>query len=207
MGQLPPVFHGDRTRAEDFIEKLKAYVHVNDGISGFSSARHRIALALTLIEGPQVAGWARDMGAWYDLLTPAHDTPQLWEQFLKEFTNQFQDMQSSERAQTKLQSFKMKAPYVDQYISEFETLARQAGYMSGDQAVTRLFLNGLPPNILRDLLKTGIPTTNYEALKQKAVDLTTANQLIEAIINQSGTPPRFPPNRGNWQPGRPPNAF
>jgi hypothetical protein len=25
MGQLPPVFHGDRARADDFIEKLKAY--------------------------------------------------------------------------------------------------------------------------------------------------------------------------------------
>jgi hypothetical protein len=29
----------------------------------------------------------------------------------------------------------------------------------------------------------GIPMTDYEALKQKAIDLTMANQLIEAIIN------------------------
>jgi Retrotransposon gag protein len=135
-------------RAEDFIEKLKAYVQVNDGVSGFSSARRRIALALTLIEGLQVAGWARDMGTWYDLLMPAHNMPQLWEQFLREFTNQFQDTQSSEHAQTRLQSFKMKMPYVDQYISKFEMLAQQAGYVSSDQAVTCLSLNGLPSNIL-----------------------------------------------------------
>jgi hypothetical protein len=52
-----------------------------------------------------------------------------------------------------------------------------------------------------------IPTTDYEALKQKVIDLTTANQLIKAIINQSGAPPHFPLNQSNWQTGRPPNTF
>jgi hypothetical protein len=83
----------------------------------------------------------------------------------------------------------MRFPHIDTYISEFKTLTRMAGYHNGDQAVTCLFLNGLPMNILRDVLKSGIAMTNYEALKQKAIELTRANQLIEAITGQARPPP------------------
>jgi hypothetical protein len=82
----------------------------------------------------------------------------------------------------------MKMPFVDVYISDFETLTCQAGYVVRDQAVTRLFLNGLPLTVLRDLLKTTPDTEDYDVLKRKAIELTRANQLIEAILGQALAP-------------------
>jgi hypothetical protein len=60
--------------------------------------------------------------------------------------------------------------------------------MVGDQAVTHLFLNGLPPTVLCDLLKTMLDTEDYDVLKHKAIELTRANQLIEAILGQALAP-------------------
>jgi hypothetical protein len=57
MGALPTIFDGNRKRADDFIEELKAYIHLNNNVGGMNSYLKRIALALTLIKGPLVASW------------------------------------------------------------------------------------------------------------------------------------------------------
>jgi Retrotransposon gag protein len=64
-----------------------------------------------------------------DRLDPdADNMPALWQQFLYEFEDQFQDTQKEERAQDKLGNLKMRFPHIDQYIVEFKELARQVGY-------------------------------------------------------------------------------
>jgi len=37
IGALPQTFDGDQTKAEDFIEEVKSYFHVNYNIAGFNS--------------------------------------------------------------------------------------------------------------------------------------------------------------------------
>jgi hypothetical protein len=37
MGQLPPVFLGDRTKADDFVEQIKTYLQLNHNVPGFNS--------------------------------------------------------------------------------------------------------------------------------------------------------------------------
>ena len=49
MGQLPPIFDGDRTKSEAFLDTLKAYFRLNHQVPAFNSYLTRIALALTLI--------------------------------------------------------------------------------------------------------------------------------------------------------------
>jgi hypothetical protein len=52
----------------------------------------KAAFALTLIKGPEVVGWVRDMGEFLDNLNPiVNDVPEVWEQFLNNFTECFQD--------------------------------------------------------------------------------------------------------------------
>ena len=55
MGEKPAIFTGDRTKAEDFIEEVKAYFHVNQDVAGFNSPIKKVAFTLTLIKGDEVA--------------------------------------------------------------------------------------------------------------------------------------------------------
>src|SRR5579859_5087954 len=61
MGTLPQVFTGNRTLSDDFMEEVKGYLRLNQDVPGFNSPIKRVALTLTLIQGPEVAGWKRDM--------------------------------------------------------------------------------------------------------------------------------------------------
>jgi hypothetical protein len=49
MGALPAIFDGNRERADDFIEELKAYIHLNQ--RAMTLYIQRLALTLTLIKG------------------------------------------------------------------------------------------------------------------------------------------------------------
>jgi len=99
MGGLPQVFTGDRLIADNFIEEVKGYLRLNQDVAGYNSPIKKVALTLTLMKGPQVAGWTRDMGTWLDTLDPILDNiPDVWDQFLYEFSQQFQDSQRENRA-------------------------------------------------------------------------------------------------------------
>ena len=92
IGSLPQIFAGDRLQADNFIEEVKGYLHLNHDVAGFNSPIKKVAFILTLLKGDKVAMWAQDMGNWIDGLNPAQDNvPAVWNQFLVEFTTQFQD--------------------------------------------------------------------------------------------------------------------
>jgi len=93
MGALPAIFAGNREQADDFIEQLKGYICLNRLVLGMNSFIQRVALALTLIQGPLVAEWHKNIGEWIDGLTPNDDVPAVWDHFLDEFSTQFQDSQ------------------------------------------------------------------------------------------------------------------
>jgi hypothetical protein len=91
-GSLPNHFDGTRSKADDFIDKLKSYFHVNRLNAVLQSPITKVAFALTLIKGLEVAGWIRDMGEFLDNLDPAtDDVPEVWDQFLNNFAKRFQD--------------------------------------------------------------------------------------------------------------------
>jgi hypothetical protein len=54
----------------------------------------KVALALTFMKGPEVAGWVTSMGNWLDGLVPANnDIPLVWDHFVTEFMSQYRDSQ------------------------------------------------------------------------------------------------------------------
>jgi hypothetical protein len=157
MGSLPQIFDGSREKAQGFIEEVKGYLRLNNGVTGFTSPRMKIALVLTLIKGTEVEEWAKDMGTMLDQLGPADNIPALWDQFLVEFDNQFQDSNRPERARKDLGALRMTFPHINTYVSKFEGLARMAGYTQGSPEVIHLFLKGLPRSIVQEAMAPPTP--------------------------------------------------
>ena len=106
------------------------------------------------------------MGQWIDQLDPAiNNVPLVWEQFLHEFAQQFQDSQHEDRACIKIENLHMWFPEINKYISQFEEMARQAGYTQGSPEMTQLFLKGLTKSVLEDILKPPFPH-GYQGIKE-----------------------------------------
>jgi Retrotransposon gag protein len=205
MGNLPQVFDGERKNARIFLNNLLGYFRANSRVPGLNSPIRKISIALTLIQGPQVVTWVRDIGAWIDSLHQVDDDVQLvWDTFVQEFTEHFTDSQEQQRARLNLDRCKMRFPEVDQYITDFEELVRRVGYTIGSEETIGFFLNSLTPSILDAVVCPPFPT-NYNEYKAKAVQHTKARQMVEAIRARRGIPNNCPQNsfnqpRNNFQP-------
>ena len=208
MGALPEPFTSDRAKAGHFIEAMKTYVHLNRQVPGFKSVMQKINLALTLMHSEKVARWVKNVGAALDELNPdTNDVNELWAMFLEEFAQQYTDTQAAEQARVALESLRMKAPEIDEYIFKFEELCNKAGYTMGNTEVTYLFLKGLLKPILEDVVK-GPQVGSYEDLKDCAIQVTRSQELLHNILKQQGgqtgqtTHPQFIPcsfNNGGFR--------
>jgi hypothetical protein len=193
MGSAPTEFDGDRAKAGQFINELRHYFCVNATVPGLQSWIRRVAIALTFIKGPTVDKWALNQGDWVDRLDPLlEDVPDVWVHFLNQFRNQFQDMQAEEQACLQIESMKMKWPDIDQYIQDFERVARKAEYPLTAPATVRYFLKGLTKSIVNDIVKP--PKVNtYTEIKQRAIDSIVSQLLIYEMFKQDkGTTSRPP---------------
>ncbi len=72
-------------------------------------------------------------------------------------------------------------PFIDEYTSKFEELARQANYLAENPETHQLFLHGLPQGILEEVMRGGAPPT-YQDLKQQAVEAVWLKQMIDNIV-------------------------
>jgi len=121
------------------------------------------------------------MGRWIDSLDPVNnDIQEVWDTFVQEFNNHFSDLQLQQRARLELDRCKMHLPNIDQYISDFEDLVRQAGYTIGNKETIGFFLNGLTPSTLDEVIRVPFPMT-YTKYKAKAVEIMKGRQMIELI--------------------------
>jgi hypothetical protein len=75
----------------------------------------------------------------------------------------------------------MHFPDIDQYITKFEELARQAGYMVGNPEKMHMFVKGLTPSVMEDMLRPP-HMQGYHAIKQKAIECTRSRLLISDIL-------------------------
>jgi len=207
MGTAPRTFTGKRDEAEDWLDKLRGYYRANIGVPGFESPIRKVALALTFMDGPEVAEWTRTIGAWINTLDPvAQNIPYVWETFQTQFLDQFADSQCQQRARNDLAKLKIKYPEVDDYIAKFESLARIASYTLGNQETINIFLHGLNASIAEDLLKLHPELGNYDEVKCWAISATKARQIVNVLKANRGTPnaPRPFPTFGQRQGFRPP---
>jgi Retrotransposon gag protein/Zinc knuckle len=128
------------------------------------------------------------MGTWIDSLDPINeDVHEVWTTFVQEFNNYFTDSQSQQRARLVLDKCKMCFPNINQYISDFEDLVRQASYTIGNEETIGFFLNGLSPSILEEVIRVPLPQ-NYNEYKTRVVNITKGRQMIELIRARQGIP-------------------
>jgi Retrotransposon gag protein len=191
VGDLPTIFTGKREDAEQFINEMEGYFLLNQNVLKYCLSIQKVALALTLIKGAEVAGWARDIRTWVTGLNPAtQNVPEVWEQFMAEFLEQFADTQATICAQTKLDELRMVYPHIDKYIADFEKTARQAGYTQGNEETKHHFIQGMANEILEDVLRVPRPNT-YASLKERAIESTRTRILLRDILKRNCTPTTF----------------
>ena len=214
MGSLPQVFYGDQSKADDFIEEVKGYFHLNADVPGYNLPYKKVAFTLTLVKGEETAQWVQNMGNWLDTINPIADNVEdLWLQFLEAYAYQFQDSQAAQRARNDLKSCRMTNNNYNEYVSKFEALADKANYTRGSAEMYNMFLKGLPMGILYDVLKPPTPLT-YDALKDKVRALAQGKAIIDGLLHQrnigtqgGGTAyqrvnnngQRHPPLQNNWR--------
>jgi len=103
MGTLPRIFEGERDKANTFINKLLGYLLLNANVAGFESPIRQVALALTLIKGPRVDQWVRNMTTWLRSLDPINDNvPRVWDYFTETFEQQFSDSTRTQHSRQQL---------------------------------------------------------------------------------------------------------
>ena len=90
------IFDRECDKADAFINGILGYLHLNHDILGFTSPIKKVSLTLTLMQEEKVAGWVHNIGEFLDTLSPAvNNIPLLWDEFLIEFKEQFQDTQAA----------------------------------------------------------------------------------------------------------------
>jgi hypothetical protein len=91
-GMTPQVFDRDGTKAEAFLQELRLYMMVNQGVPGFESPIRQIMITLTFIKGPKVDGWVEVMLQGLEQLHPIKDNVKYaYLNFLRQFQTQFAD--------------------------------------------------------------------------------------------------------------------
>ena len=110
------------------------------------------------MKGPKVANWVKTMGETIEGLDPLIDNiSAVWTTFLDMFNAQYQDSTKEEKACTQLKGLKMKGNLIDKYVSDFEELVRMAGYATGSTETMAMFLEGVDPGILHEIMKPLVP--------------------------------------------------
>jgi len=198
MGKLPAIFDGNRSKSEGFLDELRRYFLLNHQVPALRSYLTRVALALTLIQGPLVEEWAQNSTDWLEWMTPLDDKPDTWRQFAQQFITTFTDTQKDQRARNQLKSLKMKWPEVDQYTMDFEKLMREAGYRLGTPKSIQMYLKGLPSSVMKDVLRAPTATT-YQHTIERAANSVKSQQLIQSLERMRGIPQRFIPQTNLWQ--------
>jgi hypothetical protein len=188
IGNGPRPFSGDCAQAEDFISKVKQYLRLNRDVPGFDSPIKKVSYTLSYIQGPKVAAWANTMGVWVDRLQPHENIPAVWDQFLETFAQQFQDSGVEQQACNNLAKHAMKWPLINQYILDFEELARKAGYNQVNDEMVQMFLKGLLVSVLKEVLRAPF-VWGYNDLKQHALESVKSQQAIQNLLGGRATLP------------------
>ena len=91
----------------------------------------------------------------------------------------------------------MKFPEIDQYIAQFEELARQAGYVQGNPKTTHFFLKGLAPSIVANVFWPPI-VQGYQAVKEQAIQATWSKMMMDNYFGaqRQGSNTSYPPFQG-----------
>ena len=150
----------------------------------------KVAHALTYVSGPNIYEWKRSTENWI-LSIPAPSAPNktVYEDFKEEFIESWTDTNEPHCAAAELDKLQAQHDDIDEYITKFAELARQALYHEDDPAVLEKFKSGLPLELLEPCMHHDDPRT-WEAWTRS----TRARQAILTSLkaHQANTTRRPP---------------
>ncbi len=120
MGKDPPLFKGERSKADTFMNEVEKYLTLNDNVAGFKSPKKKVVLVLTFMQGPEVEEWTRRMLQWIQQIPDESNTDHVWHVFQRHFYRRFTDTQADSTARKELTQLKMRFPDIDSYIANFK---------------------------------------------------------------------------------------
>jgi len=149
MGNSPPIFYRDRTRAQEFLDTITIWKTLNYKKDVIKDPYTRTALILTYIKGDNVNSWAK----WQlDILIQKQQnnpdpngTPSetWWTDFKTAFKDAFTFTASKETALAQLEKLTMNRGDIDTYIATFDRLLAEADFNRNDKGALEMFKRGL----------------------------------------------------------------
>ncbi len=128
MGKDPPLFQGERKKADTFMNEVEKYLTLNYNVAGFNSPKKKVVLILMFMQGPEVEEWTRGMLQWIQQIDDQSNMDNVWRIFQQCFYHRFTDTQVDSTARKELVMLKMRFPEIDAYIADFEQTVRRALY-------------------------------------------------------------------------------
>ena len=128
MGKDPPLFQGERKKADTFMNKVEKYLTLNYDVAGFNSPKKKVVLVLMFMQGPKVEEWTRGMLQWIQQIDNQSNMDDVWRIFQRRFYRRFTNTQADSTARKELVMLKMRFPEIDAYITDFEQTVRRALY-------------------------------------------------------------------------------
>ncbi len=204
MGKDPPLFKGERSKADTFMNEVEKYLMLNDDVAGFKSPKKKVVLVLTFMQGPEVEEWTRGMLQWIQQITDESNTDDVWHIFQRRFYCRFTDTQADSTARKELTHLKMRFPDIDSYIADFEQTVRKALYRLGSHEMNQQFLSGLPRDVAEDVMHYPTPIT-YQEHTEKALASVRSKVLLRNVFGGNRTFGTFAPQqqRPQWNNSRP----
>ncbi len=166
MGKDPPLFKGERSQADTFMNEVEKYLMLNYDVAGFNSPKKKVVLVLTFMQGPEVEEWTRGMLQWIQQINDQSNTDNIWCIFQHCFYNRFTDTQADSTARKELVQLKMRFPDIDSYIATFEQTVRKALYRLGSHEMNQQFISRLPRDVAEDVMRYPTPITYQEHTKK-----------------------------------------
>ena len=207
---MPPEFNGDKANTLSFLISYKNFIRLNSNTRIAKDPSMRAAYFLNMLRGPPstIVMFVHESLNWLSEVESNPDNPDLlpegmnvWEALEANFKKSFEDHLGPEKARAELDKIYMKEDGLDDYIADFERLARRAGYEPIRGPTLYRFFRGLP----RELAKA---CTNHE--NPETFDQWVGAARREYSRWQARNRLRQPPNRRgptfferhNGQPGR-----
>jgi Retrotransposon gag protein len=145
----PPIFIGDRTKAQAFLDAIAIWRVVNYKKEVIKDPYMHTALILTFIKGENVNSWAKhqlkilNQNQENNLDSTGKPDENWWDEFKQNFKDVFTFTTLKETALAKLEKLMMNQGDLDTYIATLNRLLDEAKFSPRDRGAIEMFKRGL----------------------------------------------------------------
>jgi len=127
----------------------------------------------------------------------------LWNEFVGNFTNAFEDTAAHEQAYADLTKLEMRNDKADNYIAAFKHLINQAGWDRTAHRLVEMFKNGLPQRMVFTILQCNQVPHSIGEWQTAIQNEVQRKRMIQAMLGQKKGDNLFLyQNRLQWMPGK-----